>query len=138
MDKDAATGGNVQVLERLTRRLAKLSRGEEQFPRWQFTTRGITRLLAKRTPEVALELFAARALMGVIELYDYLAMHRDLDPPQEDERFVRLLATSRRNFEESVAIVRGALAKEEAPSYVADWHDDVVRCLRIDVAISQS
>src|SRR5262249_2936926 len=117
MDKDAATGGNVQVLERLTRRLAKLSRGEEQFPRWQFTTRGITRLLAKRTPEVALELFAARALMGIIELYDYLATHRDLDPPQEDERFVRLLATSRRNFEESVAIVRGALAKEEAPSY---------------------
>lgn len=132
---DAASAGDAEALDRVTERLASFSRGESQFPRWELTTSGITRLLSRRSPGLALDLFASRALMGIIEPYDYLVTHPDLDPLRDDVRFRRLLATSRRNFEETAAIVRAAQSREEAPEYIVHALDDLERRFQISSAV---
>jgi serine/threonine protein kinase len=124
---DAARSDDTGVLERTTQRLASFARGENQFPRWELTTSGITRLLARLSPDLALDLFAARALMGIIEPYDYLMTHPELDPLRADTRFKRLLGTSRRNFEETIAIVRAAQSRAEAPDYIVHAVDHLAR-----------
>jgi tetratricopeptide (TPR) repeat protein len=134
--RDAAKAQNTSVLDRLTLRLAALSRGEHPFPRWQVTTSGITRLLASRTPDLALDLFETRAAMGIIEPYDYLATHPDLNPLREARRFEPLLSTSRRNFEEVLAMVRAAQDRAEAPEYVVDGADALVRRFELASATS--
>jgi non-specific serine/threonine protein kinase len=132
--KEAAKKQDEQVLDRLTSRLARLSRGEDPFPWWQITTQGITRLLAERSPDLALDLFAARALMGIIEPYDYLATHPDLDSLRSDKRFQNLLTTSRRNFEGISAIVRAAQSKGEAPEYIGESLEQLVHRFQLGVA----
>jgi hypothetical protein len=89
-------------------------------------TQGITRLVAKRSPDLALDLSAARALMGIIEPYDYLATHPDLDSLRSDKRFQNLLTTSRRNFDGISAIVRAAQSKGEAPEYIGESLEQLV------------
>jgi serine/threonine protein kinase len=132
---DAVGANDVEALDRLTDRLARLSRGDDPFPRWQVTTSGITRLLAKRSPSLALELFAARALMGIIEPYDYLASHPDLDPLRGGVPFQRMLVTSRRNFEEVIGVVRTAQNRGEAPDYVVHGVDELVQRFELGAAI---
>jgi non-specific serine/threonine protein kinase len=134
--KSAAKAQNSQILDRLTSRLARLARGEDPFPWWQLTTSGITRLLAERSPDLALDLFAARARMGIIEPYDHLATHPDLDPLREDARFQRVLGTSRRNFEEIATIVQAAHDRDEAPEYIVRALDELIQRFQLTVVTS--
>jgi serine/threonine protein kinase len=117
---DAAKERNSSILEQVTQRLARLSRGEDPFPRWQVSTQGITRLFAELQPDLALDLFELRAGMGIVEPYDYLASHGGLDPLKPHERFQSLLAASRRHFEDVTSIIRDAHERDEAPNYLAD------------------
>ena len=131
---DAATTGDTEMLDRTTQRLAGFARGENQFPRWELTTSGITRLLAKRSPALSLDLFAHRAMMGIIEPYDHLVTHPDLDPLRGDTRFQRLLRTSRRNFEETLSVVRMAQSRAEAPDYIAHALDDITKRFQLSTS----
>ena len=131
---DAATTGDTEMLDRTTQRLAGFARGENQFPRWELTTSGITRLLAKRSPALSLDLFAHRAMMGIIEPYDPLVTHPDLDPLRGDTRFQRLLRTSRRNFEETLSVVRMAQSRAEAPDYIAHALDDITKRFQLSTS----
>jgi serine/threonine protein kinase/tetratricopeptide (TPR) repeat protein len=124
--QDAAKERNSSLLDQVTQRLARLSRGEDPFPRWQVSTQGITRLFAELQPDLALELLEVRARMGIVEPYDYLATHPGLDPLKRHEGFQRLLAASRRHFEDVTGIIRGAQGKDEAPDYLAEALDDLL------------
>jgi serine/threonine protein kinase len=121
--QDAAKEKNSSMLDQVTQRLARLSRGEDPFPRWQVSTQGITRLFAELQPDLALDLFELRAGKGIVEPYDYLATHSGLDPLYRHERFQSLLAASRRHFEDVTSIIRDAHGKDEAPDYLADALD---------------
>jgi len=124
---DAAQAGDTETLDRTTQRLASVARGENPFPRWELTTSGIARLLARRSPELSLELFAHRALMGIIEPYDHFVAHPDLDPLRGDARFQQVLRKSRRNFEETLSVARAAQSRAEAPDYIVHALDDLSR-----------
>jgi tRNA A-37 threonylcarbamoyl transferase component Bud32/tetratricopeptide (TPR) repeat protein len=124
---DAAQAGDTETLARTTQRLASVARGENQFPRWELTTSGIARLLARRSPELSLELFAHRSKIGMIAPYDHLVAHPDLDPLRGDERFQQLLRASRRNFEETLSVARAAQSRAEAPDYIVHALDDLSR-----------
>jgi hypothetical protein len=132
--RDAVREEDEETLERLTTRLASLARGEDPFPRWQVTTQGITRLIASRSPALALDLFAARAMMGIVEPYDYLVTHPELNSLRSSIRFHHLLATSRRNFEEVTAIIRESEQKGEVPACVSQALDELTR--RFDLPVS--
>ena len=121
--QDAAKEKNSSLLDQVTQRLARLSRGEDPFPRWQVSTQGITRLFAELQPDLALDLFELRAGKGIVEPYDYLATHSGLDPLNRHERFQSLLAASRRHFEDVTSIIRDAHGNDEAPDYLADALD---------------
>ena len=124
---DAARAGDTEPLDRTTEWLASFARGENPFPRWELTTSGIARLVARRSPELSLALFAHRAKMGIIEPYDHLVAHPDLDSLRGDTRFQRLLHMSRRNFEETVSVARAAQSRAEAPNYIVHALDDLTR-----------
>jgi non-specific serine/threonine protein kinase len=134
--KDATREQNDVVLDQLTTRLASLSRGEDPFPRWEVTTSGITRLLATRSPDLALDLFERRLSRGIVEPYDYLATHPDLSPLRNEMRFQQLLATARRNFEEVIAVVRSAEDRGEAPDYVVHVLDELVQRFQLGSTVS--
>src|SRR5262249_9059279 len=83
---DAARRQEWVNLGQVTVRLARLSRGEDPFPRWQVSSQGITRLFAELQADLALELFEVRANMRIVEPYDYLATHPELEPLKRHER----------------------------------------------------
>jgi hypothetical protein len=100
------------------------------------TTSGITRLLAARSPDLALDLFERRLSRGIVEPYDYLATHPDLSPLRNEMRFQQLLATARRNFEEVIAVVRSAEDRGEAPDYVVHVLDELVQRFQLGSTVS--
>jgi serine/threonine protein kinase len=125
--RDAAKEHDSSTLDQLIPRLARLARGEDPFPRWQVSTQGVTRLLAELKPDLALELFEVRASMGIVEPYDYLATHPELDSLRSHPQFQRLLAASRRHFEDIISIVHEAQERGEVPEYLRDALAHLVR-----------
>jgi serine/threonine protein kinase/tetratricopeptide (TPR) repeat protein len=123
----AAKEHDVSVLDQLIPRLASLARGEDPFPRWQVSTQGVTRLLAELKPDLALDLFEIRANMGIVEPYDYLATHPELDSLRDHARFQRLLAGSRRHCEEIIRIIHEAQERGEVPEYLRDALAHLIR-----------
>jgi serine/threonine protein kinase len=123
----AAKENNSSILDELIPRLARLARGDDPFPRWQVSTQGVTRLLAELKPDLALDLFEIRAGMGIVEPYDYLATHPELDPLRNHTRFHRLLTASRGHFEEITSIIREAQERSEVPEYLGDALAHLVR-----------
>lgn len=101
-------------------RVTKMARGEGlQFPYWERMTQVAAPFLSRSShPAEALETLQARTRSGIVEPYDMLIWHPDLESVRHDPRFTPVLEAARTRFEELVSILEAARERGELPGYL--------------------
>jgi serine/threonine protein kinase/tetratricopeptide (TPR) repeat protein len=102
------------------RRMVKLARGQAPpFPRWEMLTQHVLLLQTRHdSVESSLQTLSLRAAAGIVEPYDWLLLCPDLEPIRKDDRFQRLVANSRSEFEQMLSTLDQARLRGELPSYL--------------------
>ncbi len=100
-------------------RLVSEARGEAPpFPRWEILTGNILGNEVAYDPQAALETLTVRADKGILEPYDWLVTSEELRPIRKDPKFQSLIARSRKEFDETAAVLDDARKHGELPTYL--------------------
>ncbi len=127
----AASQGDAAATDAAARRLAALARGERAFSRWQGATSSIAMHLARYgRHQDALDVIVFRSRQGLTAPYDSLLFSPELKPIRDDPRFQEILGAKRVEFDQMVAVLEQARAKNELPAYLEQPLVDLLKRIR--------